>query len=116
LQWSPNARGVLARPWTTDTAASVRAETDIGLHHLLPREDTIAKTIVTVVEEIARERKLPMAVISTAWCICKGVSPIVGLNSKGRMDEVAKAVKVVLSEEEISRLEAAYVPKSVMGY
>jgi aryl-alcohol dehydrogenase-like predicted oxidoreductase len=82
----------------------------------LPRDDAVAQAIVTVVEEIAKERGLPMAAVSTAWCLSKGVSPIVGLGSKGRIDEVAKAVKVSLSAEEIARLEAAYVPKTVVGY
>lgn len=57
-----------------------------------------------------------MAVIATAWCLSKGVNPIVGLNSKDRIDEVVEAVKVVLSAEEIDKLEAAYVPKNVIGF
>jgi len=44
-----------------------------------------------------------MATISTAWCLSKGVNPIVGLNSKERIDEAVKAVKLVLSEEEIAK-------------
>jgi aryl-alcohol dehydrogenase-like predicted oxidoreductase len=58
-----------------------------------------------------------MAVAATAWCLSKeGVNPIVGLNSKQRIDEILEAVKIVLTEEEVARLEAAYVPKIVMEY
>jgi aryl-alcohol dehydrogenase-like predicted oxidoreductase len=58
-----------------------------------------------------------MAVVATAWCLSKeGVNPIVGLNSKERIDEILEAVKIVLTKEEIAKLEAAYVPKIVMGY
>jgi aryl-alcohol dehydrogenase-like predicted oxidoreductase len=57
-----------------------------------------------------------MAVISTAWTLHKGVNPIVGLNSKDRIDEIVKAVRIVLTEEEIAKLEAPYVPKNVVGH
>ncbi len=57
-----------------------------------------------------------MATIAAAWCLSKGANPIVGLNSKERIDEAVKAAKLVLTAEEIARLEAAYVPKSVVGY
>ena len=39
-----------------------------------------------------------MAVVATAWCLSKrGVNPIVGLNSKERIDEIIKAVKIRLT-------------------
>jgi aryl-alcohol dehydrogenase-like predicted oxidoreductase len=68
------------------------------------------------VEIIANERQVPMAVIATAWCLAKGVNPIVGLNSKKRIDEAVLAAKIVLSENEIARLESAYQPRTVTGY
>lgn len=74
------------------------------------------ETIVAVVEQIAMERGLPMATISTAWCLSKGVNPIVGLSSKERIDEIVNAVKVDLTEDEIARLEAAYVPRSMVRF
>jgi aryl-alcohol dehydrogenase-like predicted oxidoreductase len=58
-----------------------------------------------------------MAVVSTAWCLSKkGVNPIVGLNSKEHIDEIIEAVKIMLTEKEVAKLEAAYVPNIVMGY
>jgi len=58
-----------------------------------------------------------MAVVATAWCLSKeGVNPIVGLNSKERIDQIVEAVNIVLTKEEVAKLEAAYVPKIVVGY
>ena len=75
------------------------------------------KAIVTAVEEIAKARGLPMAVIATAWCLSKeGVNPIVGLNSIERINEALSAVKVGLTKEEVAKLEEAYSPKFVTGY
>jgi aryl-alcohol dehydrogenase-like predicted oxidoreductase len=107
---------VLARPWSTDSGASLRSETDVTLSRLLPRDDPVNEKIVDTVQEIAKARDLPMSVIATAWCLHKGVNPIVGLSSKARIDEAAKAMKVALTKEEIAKLETPYVPKNVMGY
>lgn len=81
---------------------------------LFQKDDPVDQAVVKVVEEVAKERGVSMATIATAWCLSKGVCPIVGLNSKDRIDEAVKAVKFVLSEEEIAKLEAAYAPKSVI--
>jgi aryl-alcohol dehydrogenase-like predicted oxidoreductase len=57
-----------------------------------------------------------MAMVATAWCLSKkGVNPIVGLSSKQRIDEILEAVKIKLTEDEVAKLEAAYVPKIVPG-
>lgn len=116
IQWSPNARGLLARPWKSTDSPSVRADTDIGLSVLYKKDDEVNRSIINVVEEIAKEKGVSMATISAAWCLAKGVNPIVGLNSKERIDEAVKAVKVVLSEEEINRLEAGYVPRDIIRF
>lgn len=117
-QWSPNARGILARPWSSTTdSTSIRSANDTVINRLIDRENAANEAIVNAVEEVAKSRGVPMAVVATAWCLSKkGVNPIVGLNSKQRIDEILEAVKIVLTEEEVAKLEAAYVPKIVIGY
>jgi aryl-alcohol dehydrogenase-like predicted oxidoreductase len=104
-------RGLLARPWNADSNMSLRAQTDLTLGLLLPRDDPVTQKIVNVVEEIAKARGIPMAAIAVAWCLYKGVNPIVGLNSKARIDEVVQAVKVTLTKKEIAKLEEHYAPR-----
>ncbi|VUC24503.1 unnamed protein product [Clonostachys rosea] len=117
VPWSPNARGVLARPWNdVDSNTSLRSQHDKALPRLYNRDNIIDKAIVNAVEEVAKERNLPMAVIATAWCMKKGVNPIVGLNSKERIDEAVRASKVELTDDDVAKLEAAYQPKAVTGY
>lgn len=94
----------------------MRAENDPTLTRLISRDDLADQAIIDTVEEIAKRLGLPMAVISTAWALMKGVNPIVGLNSKERIDEIVQAVNVKLAEEDIAKLEAPYVPKRVIGY
>ncbi|KAH6991457.1 NADP-dependent oxidoreductase domain-containing protein [Ilyonectria sp. MPI-CAGE-AT-0026] len=117
IPWSPNARGILTRPWNAlDVNTSLRSQHDVAIPRLYGRESEIDKAIVDAVEEIAKARQLPMAVIATAWCLHKGVNPIVGLNTKERIDEAVLAAKTALTEEEVEKLEAAYQPKNMTGH
>lgn len=80
------------------------------------RENKVDEQIVHTVEDIAKSRGVPMANVATAWCLSKeNVNPIVGLNSKERIDQIVEAVKLKLTEEEIKRLEEAYLPRTVQG-
>lgn len=61
-----------------------------------------------------------MANVATAWSLSKGCSPILGLNSKERIDEACRGVRLVsegvLDEEDWAFLEEGYVCKGVTGY
>ncbi|KAF4503412.1 alcohol dehydrogenase [Fusarium agapanthi] len=117
IPWSPNARGVLTRPWNgLDEKTSLRTQHDQTLSRLYDRENGADKATVDIVEEVAKARGLPMAVIATAWCLHKGVNPIIGLNSKERIDEAVLAASITLTDDEVAKLESAYRPKPVTGY
>lgn len=94
----------------------MRAEHDATLARLYDTENQADKAIVHAVQEVASDRQLPMAVIASAWCLHKGVNPIMGLNSKKRIDDAVLATKTKLTMDEIAKLEAAYQPKNVIGY
>jgi diketogulonate reductase-like aldo/keto reductase len=54
-----------------------------------------------------------MATVATAWCISKGVMPIVGLNSKERIEQAVESIHFRLDDEDAKYLEEAYVPREV---
>lgn len=101
---------------------------------MVDRDSAVDKAIVDRVEAIAKEKGMSMAAVATAWCLGKeGVNPIVGLNSKERIDEVVAAIKVRLTEEEVAKLEVSlsfwcamrqrltreqepYLPKRIVGH
>lgn len=115
IPWSPLARGILARPWKS--SATKREGTDRFLKNIiLDRETESDKFVVSRVEEIAKKKGVSMSAIATAWSISKGVNPIIGLNSKERIDEACENTKVTLTEEETKYLEEPYVPKTITGY
>jgi aryl-alcohol dehydrogenase-like predicted oxidoreductase len=74
------------------------------------------KKIIERVEEVAKKQNVSMACIATAWCIKKGVCPIIGLSSKERIEETAKNVHFKLSDEDAKYLEEAYIPKERQGF
>ena len=76
-------------------------------------EDQVDEKIVGAVEQVAKEKGVPMAAVATAWCLQKGVNPIVGISSKERVDQAIDATKIKLSDDEIKRLEESYLPKAV---
>ncbi|KAB8074101.1 NADP-dependent oxidoreductase domain-containing protein [Aspergillus leporis] len=113
IPWSPMARGVLARPW--NSRSTTRESTDAALKLLVrSRESEADKAIVDRVEEIAKKKNVSMAQVSIAWSLSHAnENPILGLNSKDRIDEAVASVKVKLTDEEIKYLEEPYIPKAL---
>ena len=114
IPWSPLARGVLTRPWGTETN---RTETDLMLNVLYKGVEQADRTVVDVVEAIASERGLPMAQVALAWLLQKrGVTaPIVGVSKEKHLSDAVAALSLTLTQEDVERLEAPYVPHPVSG-
>jgi len=114
IPWSPLARGVLTRPWGTETS---RTETDMVLNVLYKGVEQADRKVVDVVEAIAGERGLPMAQVALAWLLQKrGVTaPIVGATKAKHLSDAVAALSLTLTQEDIERLEAPYVPHPVSG-
>ncbi|GAB1523614.1 hypothetical protein RhiTH_006764 [Rhizoctonia solani] len=112
IPWSPLARGYLTKPLATKTT---RTETDPWRSHYATAHPG-NPTIVEKVEEIAKKRGVTMAQIATAWSLTKVTAPIVGTTSLKNLEELAAAVHIQLSEEEIKELEEPYGPQAVFGH
>jgi aryl-alcohol dehydrogenase-like predicted oxidoreductase len=111
IPWSPLARGVLARAWSSHTK---REESDNLLRNLVRESATTAdEEVVTKVEELAKKKGIPMAGVALGWALQKQVYPIAGLGSTQRIDEAIDALKIVFSDDEIASLESPYKPKEV---
>lgn len=116
IPWSPLARGFLAgnRRSATDAETS-RGRTDTFGHALYysPEDFTVAERCA----EVARERGVKPAQIALAWVLSRpGVTaPIVGASKLHHLDEAVAASSIVLTEDEVRRLEEPYVPHRVLG-
>lgn len=106
LPWSPLARGKLARTATAE-GNSVRSGSD-HLHDVLYGDAN--PRIIDVVREIAGEREVSPAQIALAWLLQRdGVTaPIVGATKEAHLADAVAATEVMLSPEEVRRLEEPY--------
>lgn len=108
VPYSPQGKGRLTRPWGEQTA---RASVDEVARSFDSPAD---EPIVAATEQVARERGVPMAQVALAWVLSKPVvtAPIVGATKPAHLADAAAAVDLVLTDDEIARLEAPYVPQA----
>ncbi|QRV87476.1 aldo/keto reductase family protein [Ceratobasidium sp. AG-Ba] len=111
IPWSPLARGFLTKPVSAQETTT-RAETDKfrGTFAKHPGSEAIAKKV----EEIAKNRGVTMAQVAIAWSLTKVTAPVVGTTSLKNLEELAAAVHIKLTEEEVKALEDPYIPQAVM--
>jgi aryl-alcohol dehydrogenase-like predicted oxidoreductase len=118
MPWSPLARGRLAGNRDRDDAPlTLRAETDQYSAVLYTQPD-VDQPVVDRVAEVAGERGVPPAQVALAWLFHKpGVtSPIVGATKPGHVADAVAAEQLVLSDEEMARLEEPYLPRPISGH
>ena len=72
--------------------------------------------IISRVEELAEKKGWTMGDVSLAWIKTKVTSPVIGFSSIARIEEALDVRSKDLSEEEVSYLEEAYVPREVSGH
>lgn len=115
MPWSPMARGRLTRPHGQQTE---RTKTDISGQSFYEATEAEDGRVIDVVEQIAGERGVPMAQVALAWVLAqRGVSaPIVGASKPHHLDDAIAALDLVLSDDDVKRLEAPYVPHAVTGF
>ncbi|MCC2981560.1 aldo/keto reductase [Sphingomonas sp. IC4-52] len=115
IPWSPLARGRLTRDWGESTN---RSETDKFGQTLYAHTADADRKVVEAVAAVAAERGVPRAQIALAWVLSKSVvsAPIVGASKKGHLEDAVAGLDIVLNDEELRRLEQAYVPHAVVGF
>ncbi|HEX4413618.1 MAG TPA: aldo/keto reductase, partial [Lacipirellulaceae bacterium] len=118
IPWSPLARGRLARPWKTEgTARSAGTSDAFGSTLYASTEDADHKT-VDALQALAAQRGVPMAQIALAWHLSKPfvTAPIIGATKPEHLNDAVAATEIKLSPDEITRLEAPYIPHPVLGF
>jgi aryl-alcohol dehydrogenase (NADP+) len=114
IPWSPLARGRLTREWDAKTERSASEEFGKTLYDTSGSDHEI----VAAVAQVAAERGVPRAQVAMAWLLSKPfvTAPIVGATKLEHIDDAIAAVDLALTEDEISRLEAPYTPRPIVGF
>ncbi len=115
LPWSPLARGYLTRP-PSDSEATPRGETDNIARRFYQIDSD--RDVVNAVVKVAEERAVPPAQVALAWLLRQpGVTaPIVGATKMKHLEDAVDALALELTDDEVAKLEAPYVPHPVIGH
>jgi 1-deoxyxylulose-5-phosphate synthase len=115
VPWSPLARGRLTRPWDTETA---RTRTDEYGNKLYESTVEADRRVVEQVAAIAAARGVTSAQVALAWVAQKPfvTAPIVGASKPQHLSDALAALTLHLEAAEIARLEAPYVPHTIVGH
>jgi aryl-alcohol dehydrogenase (NADP+) len=115
MPWSPLARGRLTRAWDE---VSERQQSDEFGKTLYVQSEASDRKIVEQVAGVAKVRGVPQAQVAMAWLLQKkGItSPIIGASKPAHLTDAVAALSLKLTSEEISALEAPYVPHAVAGF
>jgi aryl-alcohol dehydrogenase-like predicted oxidoreductase len=115
IPWSPLARGKLTRDWEEITLRSQNDQFGEYLYNATAEAD---KRVTEVVAAVAEERSAPRATIALAWLLQKpGVTaPIIGVTRSHHLGDALAALTLTLTEEEVQRLEAPYIPHPIVGF
>ncbi len=115
IPWSPLARGRLARPWGEQTP---RMATDAFGAGLFAHTEDNDRRVAEALAAVANARGLPLAQVALAWLLGKPglTAPIIGASRAGHFDDAVAALAITLSDDEVSALEAPYLPHAVVGF
>ena len=113
--WSPLARGKLARDWD---GASPRTAGDPIQDLFYGPTERADRQVAGVVAEIAEERGVPRAQVALAWVLSRPAvtAPVIGATKPRHLEDAVAALGLRLDDDEIARLEAPYIPHSVVEY
>jgi 1-deoxyxylulose-5-phosphate synthase len=116
IPWSPLARGMLAGNRSRGGEKhTTRSQTDQFSDYLYNEGDF---DVVDRVVEVAGERGVAPAQVALAWLLHQPAvtAPIVGATKIHHLEDAIAAEQLELSDDEVARLEAPYVPHQVLGH
>ena len=112
--YSPLAAGRVCRMWSDDT---LRSKTDKTAVQKYDDSKECDLPIVKRIKEIADKKNISMAQVSLAWLLSKKLvaSPIIGCTKISQLEDLVKAVKIKLSDDDVKYLEELYKPHNIVG-
>ena len=116
IPWSPLARGMVTGNRTREGAQTLRSKTDSFSNQLYYQDHDF--DVVDAIGEVADSKGISRAQVGLAWLLQRPnvAAPIVGTSKINHLEDAVKAVDVILSEEEIQKLEAPYQPHPILGH
>lgn len=111
------AYGVLSRGLLTGSIPASPADFRAHLPRFTGENRERNQALVAALAGLAAERRVSPAQLAIAWVRAKGATivPIIGARTRAQLDEALAATRLVLSADEVARLEAAVPAAAVAG-
>ena len=117
VPWSPLARGFLTGARTRRTPRpTTRSQSDEFADRMYYREEDFR--VLDALLEVSAARGVKPAQVALGWLLSAPgvVSPIIGATKIDHLDEAVAALDITLTDEEIRKLEAPYMPHPIHGH
>ncbi len=118
VPWSPLARGLLAgtRSSPADVSSTKRAESDDYTRLLYDHPNDA--DVIEAVRKVAAARGVQPAQVALAWLLSRPAvtAPIIGATKLPHLETALASLDLVLTQDEITALEAPYKPHGVRGW
>lgn len=116
VPYSPLGRGFLTGKYKrNEVPNTVRYKTDkyFAVGYFKPEDFDVAEEL----EEVAKEKGVPMAQLALAWLFNKPyiTSVLLGATRPEHLDDAVQALEIKLSDDDMKRLEAPYRPHELHG-
>jgi len=114
IPWSPLGRGRLTRDWDQTTERSAAD----GFGRALYGHESSDRVIVEAVASIAAARGVSRAQVALAWLSRNPVvsAPIIGARKPAHLADAVASLDLVLTDDEVAKLEAPYTPHPIVGF
>lgn len=110
------SRGLLSGRWSREREVGAR---DIRAHSPRFQAENLNRNLelVEALRAVADEKSATVAQLAIVWVLTRGdtIVPLIGARSRERLDEALKALNLELSDDDLSRIEAAIPAGSAAG-
>jgi aryl-alcohol dehydrogenase-like predicted oxidoreductase len=108
---------VLSRGLLSGSVPAAKGDLRAGLPRFSAENLARNQKLVATLRELAASKRITPAQLAIAWVLSKhaNVVPLLGPRTRGQLGDSLAAVEIVLTPNEIARVEEAMPPSSVAG-
>jgi len=111
------AYGVLSRGLLTGSRPSSPSDLRARLPRFTSENRARNERLIEALQNVAREKNVTASQLAIAWVLAKGTSivPLIGARTRAQLAESLAALRVTLTPDDITRIEAAVPAAAVAG-
>ena len=111
------AYGVLSRGLLSGSTPSTRGDLRANLPRFIGANRERNQQVVEALQKLATEKGVSASQLAIAWVLAKGsaIVPVIGARTRAQLTESLAALDVLLSPEDLTRIEKAIPPSAAAG-